>query len=53
MLGRRHESGDGVLDEELKRPTSGFETKGKIIMTTVQGDVHDIGKIIVGAMLTG
>jgi trimethylamine corrinoid protein len=41
-----------VLDEELKRPTSGFETKGKIIMTTVQGDVHDIGKIIVGAMLT-
>ena len=41
-----------VLDEELKRPSSGFEPKGKIIMTTVQGDVHDIGKIIVGAMLT-
>jgi corrinoid protein of di/trimethylamine methyltransferase len=41
-----------ILDEELKRPSSGFESKGKIIMTTVQGDVHDIGKIIVGAMLT-
>jgi len=41
-----------VLDEELKRPASGFEAKGKVIMTTVQGDVHDIGKIIVGAMLT-
>ncbi|HWQ78275.1 MAG TPA: corrinoid protein [Anaerovoracaceae bacterium] len=41
-----------VLDEELKRPTSGFESKGKVIVTTVQGDVHDIGKIIVGAMLT-
>jgi len=41
-----------ILDEELKRPSSGFETKGKVIMTTVQGDVHDIGKIIVGAMLT-
>ncbi len=41
-----------VLDEELKRPSSGFASKGRIIMTTVQGDVHDIGKIIVGAMLT-
>lgn len=42
----------GILDEELKRPASGFVSKGKVIMTTVQGDVHDIGKIIVGAMLT-
>jgi len=41
-----------VLDEELKRPASGFVSRGKVIMTTVQGDVHDIGKIIVGAMLT-
>jgi len=41
-----------VLDEELKKPAGGFTSKGKIIMTTVQGDVHDIGKIIVGAMLT-
>ena len=41
-----------VLDEELKRPSSGFVSRGRIIMTTVQGDVHDIGKIIVGAMLT-
>jgi corrinoid protein of di/trimethylamine methyltransferase len=41
-----------VLDEELKKPASGFVSKGKVIMTTVQGDVHDIGKIIVGAMLT-
>jgi corrinoid protein of di/trimethylamine methyltransferase len=41
-----------VLDEELKKPASGFTSKGRIIMTTVQADVHDIGKIIVGAMLT-
>lgn len=41
-----------ILDVELKRPASGFVSKGKIVMTTVQGDVHDIGKIIVGAMLT-
>jgi corrinoid protein of di/trimethylamine methyltransferase len=42
----------GVLNEELGKPSSGFTSKGKIVMTTVQGDVHDIGKIIVGAMLT-
>jgi corrinoid protein of di/trimethylamine methyltransferase len=41
-----------VLNEELVKPSSGFTSKGKIVMTTVQGDVHDIGKIIVGAMLT-
>ncbi len=41
-----------ILDEALKKPASGFTSKGKIVMTTVQGDVHDIGKIIVGAMLT-
>jgi len=41
-----------VLNEELTKPSSGFTSKGKIVMTTVQGDVHDIGKIIVGAMLT-
>lgn len=42
----------GILDEELKRPASGFASKGKVLVTTVQGDVHDIGKTIVGAMLT-
>lgn len=41
-----------VLDVELKKPASGFVSRGKVIMTTVQGDVHDIGKIIVAAMLT-
>jgi len=41
-----------VLDVELKKPASGFISRGKVIMTTVQGDVHDIGKIIVAAMLT-
>lgn len=41
-----------VLDVELKKPASGFVSKGKVVMTTVQGDVHDIGKIIVAAMLT-
>jgi corrinoid protein of di/trimethylamine methyltransferase len=31
----------------------GAESKGKIIIGTVQGDLHDIGKNIVGSMLEG
>ncbi len=41
-----------VLDEEIKKPSSGMVAKGKVLLATVQGDVHDIGKTIVGAMLT-
>ncbi len=31
----------------------GGETKGKVVLAVVEGDVHDIGKNIVKAMLTG
>ena len=37
--------------EEEKRRTGGA-AKGKIIMATVKGDVHDIGKNIVGVVLS-
>jgi 5-methyltetrahydrofolate--homocysteine methyltransferase len=38
------------LEEEKKR-TGGREANGKILMATVKGDVHDIGKNIVGVVL--
>ncbi|KAF0194404.1 MAG: mttC6, partial [bacterium] len=41
-----------ILAEELKKPSSGFTTRGKFLIVTVEGDVHDIGKTIVGAMMT-
>jgi len=41
-----------VLDEELKKPSAGIKSKGKVLTATVQGDVHDIGITIVGAMFT-
>lgn len=41
-----------VLDEEIKKPTSGLVSRGKVLLATAEGDVHDIGKTIVGAMLT-
>ncbi|MBS2213018.1 methionine synthase [Carboxylicivirga mesophila] len=37
--------------EEEKASTGGAKTNGKIVMATVKGDVHDIGKNIVGVIL--
>lgn len=37
--------------EEEKSRTGQVSTKGKIVMATVKGDVHDIGKNIVGVVL--
>ena len=41
---------------EVLRPTltkTGEPPKGKVMLATVQGDVHDIGKNLVGMMLEG
>ena len=37
--------------EEEKGEGTGFQTQGKILLATVKGDVHDIGKNIVGVVL--
>jgi hypothetical protein len=37
--------------EEEKKRTGSTLSKGRIIMATVKGDVHDIGKNIVGVVL--
>ncbi len=37
--------------EEEKAANGGAKTNGKILMATVKGDVHDIGKNIVGVIL--
>lgn len=36
---------------ELEKQAGGQSSKGKILMATVKGDVHDIGKNIVGVVL--
>ncbi len=41
-----------VLDETMKTCTDDAATNIKVALVTVQGDVHDIGKTIVGAMMT-
>ena len=42
-----HRGGEGQEPPE----TAGKDTKGTIVMATVRGDVHDIGKNIVGVVL--
>jgi 5-methyltetrahydrofolate--homocysteine methyltransferase len=37
--------------EEEKKAAGDTSAKGKILMATVKGDVHDIGKNIVGVVL--
>ncbi|NEW80298.1 MAG: dihydropteroate synthase, partial [Gelidibacter sp.] len=39
------------IEEALKVPPSGVRGRGKILLATVKGDVHDIGKNIVGVVL--
>lgn len=42
-----------ILDEAMKNdPDAQTAASAKVALVTVQGDVHDIGKTIVGAMMT-
>ncbi len=40
-----------LLEPELKKRKSERKSAGKVVLGTVAGDIHDIGKNIVGAML--
>jgi len=40
-----------LVEPELKRRKSERKSAGKVVLGTVAGDIHDIGKNIVGAML--
>ncbi len=39
------------MEEERKKHGSTHKTRGRILMATVRGDVHDIGKNIVGVVM--
>lgn len=41
-----------VLEPELSKHGSSRESLGSVVLATVQGDIHDIGKNIVGSMLS-
>jgi len=44
-------AGVAVLEEVIKASGGVMEKKGVVVLGTVEGDIHDIGKTIVGAML--
>ncbi|MDY6796860.1 MAG: corrinoid protein [Actinomycetota bacterium] len=68
QVGDKYESGEYFLPDmltaaeavgaamEILEPhllSSGVESKGRVVLATVKGDLHDIGKNIVGLMLKG
>lgn len=52
MAGEAMKAALSVLEPEMKRRGSEREVQGKVILATIQGDIHEIGKSLVGTMLT-
>lgn len=52
MAGEAMKAAIDVLDPVLNRLGSARQVAGKVVLGTVQGDIHDIGKTLVGSMLT-
>jgi corrinoid protein of di/trimethylamine methyltransferase len=44
-------TGMAVIEEAMKASGSALEKKGTVVLGTVEGDIHDIGKTVVGAMM--
>ena len=44
-------AGVAVLDERIKASGKDRESQGRIVIGTVKGDIHDIGKSVVASML--
>jgi 5-methyltetrahydrofolate--homocysteine methyltransferase len=53
MAGATMKEGMNVLMPLLKASAAGAASKGKVILGTVKGDLHDIGKNLVKTMLEG
>jgi corrinoid protein of di/trimethylamine methyltransferase len=52
MAGEAMKAAVAVLEPELKRRGSERKTLGKVVLATVEGDIHEIGKSLVGTMLS-
>ena len=51
MAGEAMKTAVAVLEPEMKRLGSQRKMLGKVVLATVQGDIHEIGKSLVGTML--
>lgn len=52
MAGEAMKAAMSVLEPELSKRGTAREMLGKVVIGTVQGDIHDIGKTIVATMLS-
>lgn len=51
MAAEAMKAGVAVLEKAMKEHGGKIHKKGVVILGTVEGDIHDIGKTVVGAML--
>jgi len=52
MAANAMKAGVEVLESALRAKGAAVEKKGVVVLGTVEGDIHDIGKTVVGAMLS-
>ena len=52
MAGEAMKAAVAVLDPELARRGERRQTLGNVVVGTIKGDIHDIGKTLVGTMLS-
>lgn len=52
MAGEAMKAAVAVLEPELLKLGEARETMGRVILATVEGDIHEIGKTLVGTMLS-
>jgi corrinoid protein of di/trimethylamine methyltransferase len=52
MAGKAMKAAIAALEPEMKKRGSERQILGKVVLATVQGDVHEIGKSLVGTMLS-
>jgi corrinoid protein of di/trimethylamine methyltransferase len=52
LAGKTMEAAVTILEPALEEGSAGLETHGKVMLATVEGDVHTIGKDLVALMLS-
>ena len=52
MAGEAMKAAVAVLEPEMQRTGAERKMLGKVVLGTVKGDIHEIGKTLVGTMLT-
>ena len=52
MAGEAMKAAVSTLEPEMSRRGQSRQVLGKVVLATIQGDIHDIGKTLVGTMLS-